>query len=121
MKTIKENLILLILLSTVITSCQKDNDSPACGCESNTIGVIDNQVGLLKRDSSNNLFIQIGDPPGATAYYYLCNENLITFNIPTNAVNVVFSGSNTKNCKQDEGSPSNYSYYNIKLTQIRLQ
>ena len=121
MKTIKKKIILSIILFTVLTSCHKDDDSPTCGCESNTIGVITNQVGLLKRDSSNNLSIQIGNPPGATAYYYLCNESLVTFNIPTNGVNVVFSGSNKKNCKQDEGSPSNYSYYNIKSTQIQIK
>lgn len=121
MKTIKENVILLIILFTVLTSCHKDDDSPTCGCESNTIGVITNQVGLLKRDSSNKLFIQIGNPPGATAYYYLCEESLITFDVPANGVNVVFSGSNKKNCKQNEVGPSNYSYYNIKLTQIQIQ
>ena len=78
------------------------------------------EIGFLsERDSSNNLFIQIGTPPNITSYYYICNESLITFSVPTAGVNVIFSGSDAKNCKEDEIHPPNYNYHNIKLTQIQ--
>lgn len=67
---------------------------------------------------NNSLFIQIGTPPSITVYYYICNENLITFNVPVAGVNVNFSGSDAKNCKEDEIHPPNYIFHNIKLTQI---
>lgn len=125
MKKLRKITLVATLLAVTI-SCHKDDEPtpqviPECGCESLSTGNITETIGVLKKDSNNNYFIQIGDGLSVSYFYEICNTSFITLNVPNNGINVKFTGSLSKNCKMDEILPPNYNYYNIKLTQIQTQ
>lgn len=125
MKKLRKITLVATLLAVTI-SCHKDDEPtpkviPECGCESLITGNITENIGLLKKDSNNNYYIQVGNSPGIITINEVCNPEKITFSVPTLGINVLYSASISKNCKSNEIISPDLSYYNIKLTQIQTQ
>ena len=57
--------IVLLLACFLLLSCHKDDETvPTCGCDSPTINTINNQSGVLKKNSGS-----FKDPSISSSYY----------------------------------------------------
>jgi hypothetical protein len=117
----------LFFICFLLLSCHKDDPVPTCGCDSPTINTVNNQTGVLKKNSGDfktTVFdseFYIESINGSfSSYSGICNpSNLNGIVVPENvAVNVTFSGDIKKICNTPNSIPE-VSYTDIKLTQIQ--
>lgn len=141
-KSIKKIFILCFSLTLLIStfSCNKNDDNPTCGCNSDiraTIPESANLIGQLvyKRqlDQNDNFYnnkfwITYVEPDCNNCVHHMivCNENFLSsFNdvkeLPNGqSISVQFSGHLKETCTKIF-SPADYTYEHITLTNIERQ
>jgi hypothetical protein len=99
-KELKKRLIVLpfVLAGLALAGACKDDDTQAeCGCNSPVTNTVTNINGTLIHGDDGNYYITNGSGQWMMSYW-VCNKNVVNFEIPEEGVAVVFDADLMKYC-----------------------